>query len=105
LTHNGTEGKRSAKLDCARRGARHPNLSVASIAYRWAATAAPADEPPGDVRKRYLAPLFVGVVIDAIAERLIGAAPGLATGSSIGAVTKERREAKRIMRTGPPPVL
>jgi hypothetical protein len=91
---------------CARRGEHHPNLHVATAAYRWACTVVPPDESVEEVARGYASAAGTGVAIDAIVGSLMGGAPaGNATGAAVGGVAAQRRSARKIIRVGPPPTL
>jgi len=87
----------------ARRGEQHPNLRVASSAYRWACTVIPPEETGADRARDYRSAAAVGVLTDLVFGVLSGGAgAGTASGAAIGGVAGQRRSAKKIIRVGPP---
>ena len=87
----------------ARRREQHPNLRVASTAYRWACTVIPPDETGTDRAGEYARATVGGVLIDLVFGVLSGGAGGgTGTGAAIGGVAGRRRSAKKIIRVGPP---
>jgi len=89
----------------ARKGEQHPNLRVATTAYRWACTVVPPDETGGDRARDYSSAGSGGLLIDLVSGLLSGGAGGNATGAAIGGVAQQRRAARKIIRVGPPRAL
>ncbi|HET6910988.1 MAG TPA: hypothetical protein VFH54_16780 [Mycobacteriales bacterium] len=88
----------------ARDGERHPNLRVASTAYRWASTVIPPGETGADRVRRYGTAGVLGIIFDLAVGALFGGTSS-AAGGAIGVVAANRRMARKILDLGPPPAV
>jgi hypothetical protein len=91
-------------MSFALQGERHPNLRVASTAYRWACTVVSPNRTSRELARGYLRVAAPGVITDVIANLLLGSGDFGSTLSGVDLATSaaERRAAKQIVRLGPP---
>lgn len=87
----------------AKHGQRHPNLRVATVAYRWAAGITPPDETRADARRAYGRAIGLDAAVGLLLAMITGG--GGATGAATGVTAGQRRRARRIVELGPPPTL